>query len=1011
MSTGTPPAYPRATIRLQFNAEFTFTEARELVPYLASLGFSHLYGSPILLARPGSTHGYDIIDHSRLNPEIGTPEDFDELVRTLHTYEMGFIMDFVPNHMGVGGADNGWWLDVLEWGPASPFARFFDIDWHPFEKSLDGKVLLPVLGDQYGRVLENGELNLAFSEDDGSMSVWYFTHRFPVAIRHYAQIIREVVRELNEPQGDAAGILNELARRAVKIGKGSSRPRTQAMEHAEARDIKGSLAALARSEGSVAGAIDRTLRRYNGTAGEPRSFDSLHRLLEQQAYRPSYWRVASNEINYRRFFDINNLAAIRMEDPELFELTHGLLFHLFEEGKIQGLRLDHVDGLYDPADYFERLQHRAAYTQFRQPAPSDAGPVSAGETPAAPAPSRVRIDQPLYVIVEKILAHHEQLRGNWQVSGTTGYEYMNLSGELFNDPDGEEPFETIYREVCDEEESYEEAALRARYGIMTNSLASELNVLANRFNRLAKQSRRTRDFSRIGFRNAIADVAAHFPVYRSYVDACGASDEDRRDIDWAVAQARKQAAIPDTSIYDFIHDVLTTDLVQARAGSGSGAAGGRRREFRRADVVDLAMKFQQFTGPVAAKSLEDTAFYRYVRFVARNEVGADPSRFYASPQAFHLENRYRAGSWPFCMLTTATHDHKRGEDVRMRLAALSERSGEWRAFIARMAELGSFFKTEVDGEAAPSAPDEYFFYQTVLGTWPFELSGSEYPGIEDYAARISAYMRKAAREAKVRTGWTAVNEPYETALAHFVESVLSLRRGRILLREIESFIAQIAPAGAVYSLSQLLLRLTVPGVPDTYQGCELWDLTLVDPDNRRPVDFELRRRLFSSCSEAIGGKGDLGDTCARLLKSWRDGGIKQYLLAAALKLRASEPDLFAAGSYEPIETAGVHGKSVVAFSRELGGSAVIVVVPRLVAGLSWREDVPLPSGWDDTELRLPAPPDAETRTGESREYRDQLTGRLHRIEPGGTVPVGELLARFPVSLLYSSAEKYQEPCG
>ncbi|WP_455382451.1 hypothetical protein, partial [Salinispira pacifica] len=564
------------------------------------------------------------------------------------------------------------------------------------------------------------------------------------------------------------------------------------------------------------------------------------------------------------------------------------------------------------------------------------------------------------------------------------------SAGLFIDPEGEEAFDSFYREFCDADESFEEMALRAKYRIMTNSLASELNVLANRFNRLAKQSRRTRDFSRIGFRNAIADVVARFPVYRSYVDSHGATDEDRRDIDWAVAQAKKQAAIPDTSIYDFIHDVLTIDLASARQG------GRGRREFRRRDVIDLAMRFQQFTGPVTAKSVEDTAFYRYVRFVARNEVGGDPARYYVSPQAFHLENRYRASTLPFGMISTATHDHKRGEDVRMRLAALSEVPEQWRAFVSRMGELSGFFKSEIDGETAPSAADEYLFYQTVVGSWPLDLTGPEYPGLEDYAQRLAAYMLKAAREAKVMTGWTATNEPYEAALTRFVESVLSVRRGRILLREIESFVERVASAGALYSLSQLLLRLTVPGVPDTYQGCDLWDFSLVDPDNRRPVDFVQRRRLRED-------RAGLARTAVaeELGSHWRDGAIKQYILESVLSFRAERPDLFAAGTYDSLECVGERERSVLAFVRELDGAMLVVAVPRLCSELIDDRGTLKLRGFGDTTVRMPEWSPAAGEERERRLFRSLLDTAQLPLNSGETVAIDALMTGFPLVALYS----------
>jgi (1->4)-alpha-D-glucan 1-alpha-D-glucosylmutase len=975
-----PPPYPIATIRLQFNAAFRFQDAIRLIPYFKRLGISHIYASPVLLARSGSPHGYDIIDHTELNPEVGGSEGFEELVETLHRYGMGLIMDFVPNHMGIGAADNEWWLDVLEWGPSSPYARFFDIDWTPYEQSLKGKVLLPFLGSQYGTALENGELVFRFDEHNGSFSVWYYEHRFPIAVRHYASLLQDVSRLANteEEREDVEQELRDLARWASRLGKGSKQPRRQALEHAEARDLKAALAELYRRSPGVAEAVKALEERYNGTPGEPESFDELHRLLERQAYRLSYWRVASNEINYRRFFDINDLAGLRMEDQELFDITHQLIFRLIHEGKIQGIRLDHVDGLYNPAHYFERLQNRAAYAVF-QHTEHNAGNGSAQLT-------RARIDQPLYLLVEKILAHHEQLRQDWQVSGTTGYEFMNLVGEVLTDPESEQALTDVYEEFCPDASSFSDTLLRAKYRVMHDVLASELNVLSNRFNRLAKQSRLTRDFSRIGLRNALTDVVAHFPVYRTYATEAGVSDEDRRDIDWAVARAKKYSRTADTSVYDFIHDVLTTDLLNNRIG------GKRRREYRKQDVVQLAMSVQQFTSPVMAKSLEDTTFYRYGRFIARNEVGGDPTRLYASPQAFHLENKHRLESRPFCMLTTATHDHKRGEDVRARLNVISETPQRWRQFVFRLAELAGNLRSDEDDATVPSRQDEYVLYQTIVGTWPFDLEGPEWEGIDAYRARIVNYMIKAVREAKVHTSWTAVNAEYENGLTRFIEALLSPRRSKVILREIEAFTKGVMPAGAVNSLAQKLLALTSPGMPDVYQGSEFWDLSLVDPDNRREVPFD---RHWKSLEEERSPQS--------ILEEWPSGEVKQYLVRSVLGYRASNPDLFAAGSYEALTSSGHHQHRVLGFCRRLNDSMCVTVTPRLVLPLlpdtssserSLAESSLIPQGWEDTRVTLPG----DDWSGNER-FRDLLSGAQVGVEPDGSIPVADLIRDFPVAFL------------
>ncbi len=959
----TPPPYPRATVRLQLHQGFGFDAVRDLVPYLARLGVSHVYASPFLMARPGSGHGYDIIDHNHFNPEIGDEARFDAMVETLHAHGMGLLMDFVPNHMGIGAADNGWWLDVLEWGPVSPFAGFFDIDWEPAEPTLRGKVLLPLLGDHYGAVLERGELPLRFDAEEGSFSVWYYEHRFPIAVRHYPVILDEAVRA--DP--GLREVLGRLMEDFKAIGRGGNSAREQAVKRREAADLKHRLADLYREDERVAHGIDAALAAFNGTPGEPASYDALHRLLERQAYRLAFWRVASHEINYRRFFDINDLAALRMEDSELFELAHQLIFRLIAQGKVQGLRLDHVDGLRDPARYFERLQDRAAYALLEAP--------NKGEE-TGPDQPRARLDQPLWILVEKILARHEHVRPEWTVSGTTGYDFLNLVGGLFVDPSSEAAFTDFYARFAGVEESFDDILVNSKRRIIGDVLAGEMNVIANQFNRLAKQSRVSRDYALPALRRALTNVAAYFPVYRTYVTANGCADADRRDIDWAVGRARKNAETQDVSIYQFIHDVLTTDIL-----------GEKRRGWRRGDVVQLAMKWQQFTGPVTAKAMEDTAFYRYARLAGLNEVGGEPDRFGVSVASFHQENRRRLKEHPFSLVTTATHDHKRGEDVRARMAVLSERPRDWMRRVRRWARLNAGKRKQVDDRRAPSANDEYLFYQTLVGAWPLDLSVEDAEGLSAFADRMVNYMLKAAREAKVDTAWTAVNGDYETALETFVRAALNPRRARAFLNDLTAFVDSVAPTAAVNGLSQVALRLTSPGVPDLYQGTEFWDFTLVDPDNRRPVDFAARAEAL----EAIDGAPADAATAGTLLESWRDGRVKQYLIHRVLDFRRRHPDLFARGSYEPLTVTGRHADRVVAFARRGDDGALLVTVaPRLVSPLMRAgAGVPLPEGWGDTAVMWPDGAGAR---------HDLLTGARVTPDEQGRVPLSDLLATLPVAV-------------
>jgi len=998
------PPYPRATFRLQLSADMTFTDAAALVPYLSSLGVSHLYTSPILAARTGSTHGYDIVDHNRLNPELGTEEAFLALVETLHRHGMGLVVDFVPNHMGVGYSDNEWWLNVLEWGRYSPYASFFDIDWNSSEQSLRGKVLIPVLGDQYGNVLEGGELSLQFDAPRGAFGIRYYEHTFPVAPRHYFDLLRDLA-DAGTPAGESplperlVEEIGELAGSFRAIGPGKQSASRQALLVRRADELRGALARLVSASPELGSAINRLCTRWNGTVGDERSFDRLHKLLERQSYRLAYWRLASNEINYRRFFDINDLAAIRMEVPEVFEITHQLILRYIGSGAIQGLRLDHVDGLLDPKGYLDRLQEAAAYRLLgRRPSEPDEARHLAGS-----------IDDPLYVVVEKILARHETLRRDWQTSGTTGYDHMARVSELFFEPSAEASLTAAYERFTGTRRDFAARVLEAKRRTMRETLASELNVLANRLSRLAKRSRKTRDLSRLALRSALTEIVARFPVYRSYVDASGPRDEDLRDIEWAVASARKAAETVDTSAYDFIHLVLTTEILERYPG-----------EFKRREVVELAMKVQQFTAPVMAKSFEDTAFYRDARFVGRNEVGAEPEFLYISPQGFHYTCTQRLERSPFAMIGTATHDHKRGEDLRARLNVLSEIPDRWTEWTERFAEYSGAFATAHpsggpsgavepspgdaddapgDTRTVPDLNDRYFLLQTIVGAWPLDLNGPEYTGIDRFRERIAAYAVKAIREAKVHTSWTAVDDEYEQGVARFIEGILNPKRSPTIVRFLEEIAMEIAPAGAVNALGQKLLTLTVPGVPDIYQGTERWDFSLVDPDNRRTPDVAERAAFLEGISPEEAPHPGFVET---LCHAWRTGEIKHYIVARTLRYRQAHPDLFALGAYEPLEVIGAHADRVVAFRRIFGEEQAIVVVPRFLAAPLSRSDSsirPDPAFWGDTSVRIPAhPPLHLSNVFDGSTPEEAVDGE------SVTLPVGQILAHTPVALIAAAAK-------
>jgi (1->4)-alpha-D-glucan 1-alpha-D-glucosylmutase len=924
------PDIPRATYRVQLHAGFDFDAATAIVPYLAALGISHLYTSPITMARPGSEHGYDVVDHTRLNPELGGEAGLERLCTALHGAGMGLLVDFVPNHMGVGGAHNPAWLDVLEWGQESGHADWMDIDWHPVEETLAGKLLVPFLGAPYGEVLESGELALRFDPGSGCFAAWYHEHCFPICPRSYHAILQHAPAALPE---SVTAMAAQLRRAAAQEG-GSI-----------AMKLKAELKALAASPAGRA-PLEAAAEAFAGRAGDPPGFQALHDLLEQQAYRLSYWRVAADEINYRRFFDINDLAGLRVEDPRVFDRLHPLLFDLIHTGKVSGVRLDHVDGLYDPAGYCRQLQ-------------AEAGRCLGADTG----------ERPLYLLVEKILAPFERVPASWPVHGTTGYDFMAQATGLLIAPDSEQRMTRIYRRFVPDARDFETEVERAKPQILRNNLSSEFTVLARRLTRLAKRHRRTRDFTYHAIREALTDIVARFPVYRTYIAEGVASETDERYISWATRRAIKAPGLVDDTVYEFIRQVL---LARGRPDDADAQAADEIRE--------IACKFQQLTGPVTAKSVEDTAFYRYTRFIALNEVGSEPSRWGVSVAAFHHEAAGRSEETPGAMLATATHDHKRGEDLRARLAVLSELPDEWAQALRRFARLNRSRRRLVADAPVPSRSAEYLYYQAVAGAWPMRLPADDPAQMADFAARIEAYMIKAAREAKLETHWARPDEAYEAGLADFVRETLDPRRSKAFLRELTRLVERIAPPGAINGLAQAVLKYTTPGVPDLYQGTEYWDLSLVDPDNRLPVDYAVRRAVL----DEIGGLSDLRP----LLENWRDGRLKLALVAALLGARRRRPSLFAEGSYEPVEATGPAADRLLAFVRRRGEQALLVVVPRLVA-----EAVREPA-------RLELDGDAWADTVLAPEVRG-FAGARH-LFTGVAVPdlrPGPLLASFPVCVL------------
>jgi (1->4)-alpha-D-glucan 1-alpha-D-glucosylmutase len=865
-----PPAIPIATYRLQLTADFNFDAAAAIVPYLKALGITHLYASPFMKARKGSSHGYDVVDHARINPELGGDAAFERLSDALRQHDLGLILDFVPNHVGVHFADNPWWLDVLEWGEASPHAVSFDIDWELLPYRSRGGVLLPIIGSSYGQALEKGEIELRYDASEGSFSAWYYEHRLPIALERYSEILQMVVKEAAAENSVAGKHILDLASRY----KGLHHPnRKEAPAFKEAiKDIDGGADLIARGLAAYRAGPDRAAQTL-----------SLHSLLERQHYKLGHWRLASSDINYRRFFDVNTLAGLRVEDPGTFNAAHPLVKRLIAEGRLQGLRLDHIDGLRDPAQYFHRLRRLIREAQ--------------GTTNKA-----------FYVVVEKILGEHEDLHPFTGVHGTTGYEWLNTITRVLIDGKGLEPLDEVWRQISNTSPKLAPVLMAAKRRVLETLLTSEFTVLARLLARIAAGHYSTRDFSADSLRQALELYVLHFPIYRTYLASTGASSNDRALISETIEKARADWFAADEGIFDFLRDTLTMDLIHPDRALHSPH---RVRRF--------ALKVQQFTGPLMAKSLEDTAFYRYHRLLALNEVGGEPSASALSIDAFHGAMKIRARDWPHGMTATATHDTKRGEDARARVMALTEIPGEWTSAVARWKILNAPHLVIEGAMRAPSATFEYMLYQALLGAWPLGQ------GDDALSERMQAYAVKAAREGKQETSWLNPDEAYEAGVKTFIARILDRSMAGEFINSLENLARRVALLGALNSLSQITLKATMPGVPDFYQGTEFWDLSLVDPDNRRPVDFAERAAVLASIDQP-----DWED----LARHWPDGHIKLAWTRQLLKLRTELADVFTRGDYEPLEVSGPHRDHVIAFARRRGRDAAIIVVAKSFAPMS-----------------------------------------------------------------------------
>ncbi|WP_435005432.1 malto-oligosyltrehalose synthase [Tundrisphaera lichenicola] len=876
---------PMATYRVQMHAGFGFDAAAEIAVYLSDLGVTHLYASPYLQAGKGSTHGYDVLDHSKPNAELGGIEAQSRLCEALGRAGLGQILDIVPNHMSIASRENKWWWDVLENGQSSRYAAYFDVDWHPPEEKLRDTVLMPILGDHYGREVEAGRVKL--QRNGGTFTFEYFDHVMPVAPRSFNDLLNEAARKVGS---------DELAFLADSFG---NLPHSTATDfesvHRRHRDkevLRSALNRLCVENPGVAAAIDAEVAEIND---QPVRVDAL---LERQNYRLAFWKTAGQELDYRRFFDINTLISLRMEDQRVFDDSHRLILEWVRAGVLDGLRVDHPDGLRDPAGYFQRLQR------------------------AAPNG---------WIVVEKILEPGEALPEDWPVAGTTGYDFLNRLGGLFVDPAGEGPITDFYSEFTGESVDYIAMIREKKLYVLKELFGSDVSRLVNLLSAVCERQKRYRDYTKRELTTMIREVIACFPVYRTYVQA----DEGRvgpRDIayiDEAIEAAKANRPEIDPELLDFLRDLLTLRVKGSVESS-------------------LVMRFQQNTGPVMAKGVEDTTFYNFNRLVVLNEVGGDPNRFGLLPSKFHEESLETQRLWATSMTTTTTHDTKRSEDVRARISLLSEIPRAWAEAVGRWAEHNLKYKTD----SFPDRNAEYLLYQILVGAWPIDVE------------RATAYMLKAARESKAHTSWTDGNEVYEEALKSFIAGILGDRE---FVDDLGGFVQPLIPAGRINSLSQALIKLTAPGVPDIYQGNELWDMSLVDPDNRRPVDYAIRRRLLGELDRGMSPEEILGRTDEGLPKLW--------VTSQALRFRRRKPELFGPdGEYAPIMAEGARADHVVAFAR---GGGSITIAPRL--------PIKLGGDWGETSIDLPP-----------GKWSNELTGGD---VGGGRVRLVELLARFPVALL------------
>jgi (1->4)-alpha-D-glucan 1-alpha-D-glucosylmutase len=972
---------PISTYRVQMHAQFNFADAQKILPYLNQLGIGDVYCSPIFEARPGSQHGYDIIRHDRLNPELGGEEGFHRFSIALKEANMGLLLDIVPNHMGIGNASI-WWQDVLENGRASEHATFFDIDWEPLKPDMRGKLLLPILGNQYGEELESKKIQVAF--EDGHARIRYYDHSLPIAPRTLVLLFPKREDEKHGVPQWFGDLLKELAHIPPHD---TADPNLAAQRREQLKELRPRLhEALLSPE--FAPILKRVSERVNGIENKPESFDLLHSLLEIQPYRLAYWRVSSEEINYRRFFDINDLVGLRMEDPSAFVQTHRLVRKLLATHQVTGLRIDHCDGMFNPRQYLIRLQLLYVASQCSGPAPKE--PVGANGIEleirdALRGYDWTQSQGPLYTVVEKILEPREALPREWPVCGTSGYDFIHLANHVFIQPQNESKFTAFYAKILGREIDPSELIYRCKLQVMQTALSSEVYVLTNLLNQLATNDRRARDFTEAILEAVIRETIACFAVYRTYIDDRGQyTERDIASIAQAIWRAKYRNPEIDGSAFEFLEKTLLL---------------GDTNEEKYPARLYFALKFQQLTGPVMAKGVEDTAFYVYTRFLSSNEVGSSIKAFGISTDLFHATNQDRLQSAPDSMLTTSTHDTKRSEDVRNRLNVLSEMPTQWFSIVRRWIRMNARHKQKLsDGRVAPDADEEYLIYQTIVGAWPWQMETLEEQS--EFLERIKQYCAKAFSEAKVNLSWTNPNPAYLEAVNNFLSAIL-LPEGRAqetrFVETLKAFLPAVQLFGGINSLSQLVLKIASPGVPDFYQGTDMWDLSLVDPDNRRPVDYAKRAEALHSLQNLYEREGAAA-VCADVLQNLPDGRIKLWTMHRALVTRREMHAVFRHGEYVPLNIEAEKQQNAIALLRQSPDEtqSVLVVVPRFGCSLAHgKPHLPLEDEWGKAAVSLP---DHTRKT-----FTNTFTGKEIQADEAGQLKLHDIFRDFPVAMLTSKA--------